>query len=42
MLEHGNFDQNNIAGHYDDLCSHYEKVYLTAGYHDPLKCAEMT
>lgn len=40
-VQHGNFNQGNIAEHYDELCSHYEEVYLTAGWHDPLKCAEL-
>jgi len=40
-VQHGNFSQDNIAEHYNELCSHYEEVYLTAGWHDPLKCAEL-
>ena len=42
MLSHGNFKQENIAEHYDELSSHYEDIYLMVGYHDPLKCAELT
>jgi predicted TPR repeat methyltransferase len=42
MLQHGDFSQDHIAEHYNELSSHYEEVYLTAGYHDPLKCAELT
>ena len=41
MLSHGNFKQENIAEHYDELSSHYEDIYLMVGYHDPLKCAEL-
>lgn len=41
-VQHGNFSQDNIAEHYNELASHYEEVYLTAGWHDPLKCAELT
>ena len=41
MLKHGNFTQDTIAEHYDELSSHYEHIYLTVGYHDPLKCAEL-
>ena len=42
MLKHGAFKQDNIAEHYNELSSHYEEIYLTVGYHDPLKCAELT
>lgn len=42
MKKHGNFSQDKIAEHYDDLSSHYEEIYLRAGWHDPLKCAELT
>lgn len=42
MLKHGGFQQDHIAEHYNELSSHYEQIYLTAGYHDPLKCAELT
>lgn len=41
MLKHGNFTQDSIAEHYDELSSHYEHIYLSVGYHDPLKCAEL-
>lgn len=41
MLKHGNFEQAKIAEHYDELCSQYEQIYLSVGYHDPLKCAEL-
>lgn len=42
MLKHGNFTQDKIAEHYDELSSHYEHIYLSVGYHDPLRCAELT
>lgn len=41
MTKHGNFTQDKIAEHYDELSSHYEQIYLRAGWHDPLKCAEL-
>lgn len=41
MLKHGNYSQDKIADQYDELSSHYEEIYLTAGWHDPLKCAEL-
>ena len=41
MLKHGGFTQDKIAEHYDELSSHYEHIYLSVGYHDPLKCAEL-
>ena len=41
MLSHGNFKQENISEHYDELSNHYEDIYLMVGYHDPLKCAEL-
>lgn len=41
MAKHGNFSQENISEHYDELSSHYEEIYLRAGWHDPLKCAEL-
>ena len=41
MESHGGFKQENIGEHYDELSAHYEQVYLHAGYHDPLRCAEM-
>ena len=42
MLKHGAFTQDHIAEHYDELCGQYEQIYLSVGYHDPLKCAELT
>lgn len=41
MLKHGAFKQENIADHYNELSNNYEHIYLTVGYHDPLKCAEL-
>ena len=41
MTKHGNFSQDKIVDHYNDLCSNYEQIYLRAGWHDPLKCAEI-
>jgi predicted TPR repeat methyltransferase len=41
MIKHGNFSQENIAEHYNELSKHYEEIYLRAGWHDPLKCAEL-
>ena len=41
MEKHGNFSQDNIKEHYDELCTNYEAIYLKAGFHDPLKCAEL-
>ncbi len=41
MEKHGDFKQENIANQYDELSSHYEEIYLRAGWHDPLKCAEL-
>uniref|UniRef100_A0A7S3MUJ7 Methyltransferase domain-containing protein n=1 Tax=Strombidium inclinatum TaxID=197538 RepID=A0A7S3MUJ7_9SPIT len=42
MEKHGNFSQDTIKEHYDDLCNNYEDIYLRAGFHDPKKCAELT
>ena len=42
MEKHANFNQGNIKEHYDELCINYEAIYLKAGFHDPLKCAELT
>ena len=41
MVKHGNFSQDKIVEHYNELSSHYEQIYLRAGWHDPLKCAEL-
>lgn len=41
MLKHASFSQDTIKELYDDLSSNYEQIYLRAGYHDPLKCAEL-
>ena len=40
MTKHGGFKQDNIAEHYDELSSHYEQIYLRAGWHDPKMCAD--
>ena len=41
MAKHGNFAQDNIVDHYNELSQNYEQIYLRAGWHDPLKCAEL-
>ena len=41
MLKHSNFSQTTIVDHYNELSKNYEGVYLRAGWHDPLKCAEL-
>lgn len=41
MLKHNKYVQENIQSHYDETAAKYEQVYLTAGFHDPLKCAEL-
>ena len=41
MLKHSNFSQATIVDHYNELSKNYEGVYLRAGWHDPLKCAEL-
>jgi predicted TPR repeat methyltransferase len=41
MEKHAGFDQTNIKDHYDELSSNYESVYLTAGWPDPTKSAEL-
>ena len=41
MLKHNHYDQSNIVEHYNEAAEKYEQVYLTAGYHDPEKCAEV-
>jgi predicted TPR repeat methyltransferase len=41
MAKHGNFSQDNIVDHYNELSQNYEQIYLRAGWHDPLKCAEL-
>ena len=42
MLKQSHFDQATIVEHYNDVSENYEKIYLTAGYHDPKKSAELT
>jgi predicted TPR repeat methyltransferase len=41
FLKHNKYEQANIADHYNELSSNYEGIYLRAGWHDPLKCAEL-
>lgn len=41
MAKHVNFTQETIVKHYDETCTNYEEIYLRAGWHDPLKCAEL-
>lgn len=41
MLKHADFKQENIVEHYDELSNNYETVYLTAGWTDPAKNAEL-
>lgn len=41
MTKHGNYNQETIAEQYDELSSNYEQIYLTAGWPDPLQCAEL-
>ena len=41
MQKHAGFDQGNIKEHYDELASNYEQVYLTAGWPDPRKSADL-
>ncbi len=42
MLKHASFQQDHIVDHYNELSENYEQIYLRAGWHDPLKCAELT
>ena len=41
MAKHGNFSQENITEHYNELSENYEQIYLRAGWHDPAKCAAL-
>ncbi len=41
MEKHNTYSQDTIVEHYNDASKTYEQVYLTAGWHDPLKCAEL-
>ena len=41
MEKHGGFNQGNIKEHYDELAVNYEQVYLTAGWPDPRKSADL-
>src|SRR5438105_4626610 len=42
MLKHNHYDQSSIVEHYNDASENYERVYLTAGYHDPKRSADLT
>ena len=41
MLKHSSYKKENIVEQYNELSSNYENVYLTAGWTDPLKNAEL-
>ena len=41
MLTQWTFNKDTIADTYNTLSEDYEKVILTIGYHDPMKCAEL-
>ena len=41
MEKHAGFNQSNIKEHYDELSSNYEQVYLTVGWPDPRKSADL-
>jgi len=41
MFKHNVYTQDKIVEQYNECSANYEKVYLTAGWHDPLKCAEL-
>jgi len=42
MLKHSKYVKETVIETYNELSDNYEKVYLTAGWHDPLKCAELS
>lgn len=42
MEKHAGFNQETITGHYDEVCTNYEAIYLRVGFHDPKKCQELT
>jgi hypothetical protein len=35
MSKHGEFSQEKIVDHYNELAQNYEQIYLRAGWHDP-------
>lgn len=35
------FSQHDIAEHYDEAAVHYDNMYLSMGYYDHIKCAEL-
>lgn len=41
MKKHVAFTQDKIVDHYNETAQNYEQLYLRAGWHDPLKCAEL-
>jgi predicted TPR repeat methyltransferase len=41
MLKHNTYSQDTIVDHYNEASANYEQVYITAGWHDPMKCAEL-
>ena len=41
MLKHADYKQDTIVEHYNELSDNYEQIYLTAGWTDPVKCAEL-
>lgn len=41
MLKHNTYSQDTIVSHYNETSNNYEEIYLRAGWHDPIKCAEL-
>ncbi|TNV75804.1 hypothetical protein FGO68_gene1476 [Halteria grandinella] len=41
MKKHTGFSQDQIKEHYDEIAEKYDAIYLNAGYHDPLHCANL-
>jgi 2-polyprenyl-3-methyl-5-hydroxy-6-metoxy-1,4-benzoquinol methylase len=41
MEKHAGFNQETIVGHYNEVCTNYEAIYLRVGFHDPKKCQEL-
>lgn len=41
MLKHSVYKKETIVEHYNEVSENYEQIYLRAGWHDPLKCAEL-
>jgi len=42
MLKHKKYEKETIVETYNELSENYERVYIRAGYHDPLRCADLT